>query len=523
MLDNKYERIAGSAPRGLTPPARTLPARTLPAKTLLAAVLVAALLGLGCSGGTLPQAGAPPVTVPDAWNGAETDTQPTEAELASWWSQLGDPVLDALVERTLAGNVDLETAVARVAEARARRGLAKSDLGPSITANPTAARTDPLGDTGRSNDSFSAGLDVAWEADLFGSKQLSLAASRADLGAEIDNLRAAHVSLVAETAVAYTDLRVAEARLQVIDETLESREETSRLTDWREQAGLASRLEVSQAESNLELARAGRPATERIATDARLRLSLLAGLPPGSLDPLLSSSGGLSSGGGLSSSSSGTSKSSAPIPTPPETLAVGIPADTLRQRPDVRAAEWRIEAAAARLGVAERGRYPTLRFSGSIEARSSDLDDLLDIDSLVADLFAGLTAPIFESGRIEQNILIQTAQWDQAVLAYRGTVLQALSEVEQALAAFHTSEERIAFLGEATRAAQEAADLAEQRYAAGLVDLLSVLETQRTVFTTREQLAIAQGELANAFSNLYRALGGGWQSQVAPDEGETHA
>ena len=215
--------------------------------------------------------------------------------------------------------------------------------------------------------------------------------------------------------------------------------------------------------------------------------------------------------------------SSTSIPIPPKTLAVGIPADTLRQRPDVRSAQRRVEAAAARLGVAERDRYPTLRLSGSIESRSSDLDGLLDVDSLFAHFFSGLTAPIFESGRIEQNILVRQAQWDQAVQAYRGTVLQALSEVEQALAAFHTSLERIAFLEEANRSAREAADLADQRYAAGLVDLLSVLETQRTVFTTQEQLVVAQGELANAFANLYRALGGGWQNPVAFEEGETHA
>ncbi|MEM6794601.1 MAG: TolC family protein, partial [Acidobacteriota bacterium] len=191
----------------------------------LAAALLAALCGWGCASGTSisPHTGTPTVTVPDAWQGVDAAAAPTSGELASWWRQLEDPVLDALVERTLEGSVDLETAVARVAEARARRGLARGDLGPSITAGSTGGRTDPLDEDGQSVDSFSLDLDVAWEADLFGEKRLNLAASQADLEAEIDSLHAARVSLVAETAVAYIDLRVAEERLRVIDEDLASR------------------------------------------------------------------------------------------------------------------------------------------------------------------------------------------------------------------------------------------------------------------------------------------------------------
>ena len=249
-----------------------------------ALVLLAAIFAAGCAGLKTP----PPVTdptVPDAWQesprGPSAAQGPTAEELAVWWRQLGDPVLDELVERVIAGNVDLETAAARVVEARARRGLAKSELGPSISANLTSVRSEALGEDGIERDSVSASLDVAWEADLFGAKRYSLAAGQADLEAEIENLRAVRVSLVAETVLAYTDLRVAEARLRVLESNVSSREETSRLTDWREQAGLASRLEANQALSSLDQARAGRPALERIATDARLRLTLLAGESPG--------------------------------------------------------------------------------------------------------------------------------------------------------------------------------------------------------------------------------------------------
>ncbi len=200
------------------------------------------------------------------------------------------------------------------------------------------------------------------------------------------------------------------------------------------------------------------------------------------------------------------------IPAPPKAVSAGIPADTLRQRPDVRSAERGLEAAWARLGAAEAGRYPTLRLTGSLDARSADYSDLFDADSIVANLLSGLTAPIFESGRIAENINLREAQWEQAALAYRSTVLEALSEVEGALSSFGSSRERIGALEEAARAAAEAAELADQRYAAGLVDLLSVLDTQRTLFTIEEQLVAAKGEHLNAFSNLYRALGGGWDS-----------
>jgi NodT family efflux transporter outer membrane factor (OMF) lipoprotein len=461
----------------------------------IAVVVLVGLSGAGCSSVSSPPPPIDAIDVPASWNepheGANEAQGPTPEELAVWWRQLDDPVLDELVERVIAGNVDLETAAARVEEARARRGLAKSELGPSITANLTSVRSEALGEDGIARDSVSASLEVAWEADLFGAKRYSLAAGQADLEAETENLRAARVSLVAETVLAYTDLRVAEARLGVLERNVSSREETSQLTDWREQAGLASRLEANQARSSLGQVRAERPATEQVATEARLRLNLLAGELPGALDGLLATA--------------------APgIPAPPQSVSVGIPAATLRQRPDVRSSERQLEAARARLAAAEAGRYPTFGISGSLDAQSDSLADLLDVDSVLANLVSGLTAPIFESGRIRENIAVRDAQLEQAVLTYRSTVLGAFSEVERALSSFRTTEERIAELDEAVGAATEAAELADRRYAAGLVDLLSVLETQRTLFGLEEQFIIARGERSRAFSDLYRALGGGW-------------
>ena len=474
----------------------------------LALVALVALAVSGCaSSASLDYLRVTP-ELPDSWIGASNEPsadapQPTAEDLATWWQQLGDPVLDQLVARTVSGNLDLQTAAARVAEARARRGLARADLGPSISASLGVGRSEPLGD-GSGVDSYSASLDTAWEADLFGANRLSVAASQADLETSIEDLHAARVALVAETVVAYADLRVAEARLRVVDESVESREQTFQLTDWRQQAGLASRLEVSQAASNLEQTRAGTPTLERAATEARLRLALLAGELPGAFDELLAT------------------KEATGMPEPPAAVAPNIPAEVLRQRPDVRAAEHGLDAALARLGVAEAARYPTLRLSGSLDTQTRSAEDLLDADSMLSNLLAGLTAPIFESGRIRDNIAIREAQAEQAALAYRGTVLEALSEVEAALEAFQRTRDRIAALEDAIRAAEEAEQLASQRYAAGLADLLSVLDTQRTLLSLEEQWVIARGESVSAFSSLYRALGGGWhdlpQTPATPGE-----
>ncbi|MEM7586128.1 MAG: efflux transporter outer membrane subunit [Acidobacteriota bacterium] len=464
----------------------------------LALLALAGLLSTGCTGLAQPQILPETPDVPASWTGtqlssaASTDGLSAE-ELAVWWRQLGDPVLDELVTRIVSGNLDLQTAAARVAEARARRGLSRSELGPSVSGRVTAGRTEPLGD-GIAGDSYTATLETSWEADLFGANRLALAASQADLEAGVEDLRAARVAVVAETVAAYADVRVAEARLKVVDDSLASREETYQLTTWREQANLASRLEVNQAASSLEQTRAERPTLERRVTEARLRLALLAGESPGALDELL------------------TTPAAADVPAPPNAVSAGIPADALRQRPDVRSAERGFAAAWARLGVAQAARYPTLRLTGSLDAQSPDLGDLFDADAFFGNLLAGLTAPIFESGRIRENIAVREAQVDQAALAYQSAVLGALSEVETALAAFYRSQERIAALDVAMQAATEASELADQRYAAGLVDLLSVLETERTLFTIQEQLVTSRGELLNAFSSLYRALGGGWDA-----------
>lgn len=468
--------------------------------------LLGVTLSLAACAPVTPRPTVQPAT-PAAWS--ETVTQPVAGtatastdpqRLAEWWRQLQDPSLDLLIEKTLAGNLDLQTALSRVAEARARRLLAQAALYPNLDASATAAGTERAGDGQGLGENYGLGVDMAWEVDLFGGQRLAVTASSADLAAAQFDHADVQVALVAETVATYCELRTTEARLAVVRSNLVSRTTTWELTQWREQAGLASALELAQAQASLEQTRASIPSLEQAAQASRLRLALLAGL-----------AGTRELEGWLAMGNT---------PQPPATLTLGIPADTLRQRPDLRAAESRLQAALARLGEAEKARYPSLRLTGSLELGADRLANLLDADSWVGNLLAGLTAPLFDAGRIRQNISVQEETVRRAELAWRQALLQALSEVEGALSSHRRTLERLAALDLATRAASEAADLAELRYRSGLIDLLTVLETQRTLLNLEDQRVAARGDLLASVTSLYRALGGGWNPSAAT--GDSH-
>ncbi|HAL71369.1 MAG TPA: RND transporter, partial [Verrucomicrobiales bacterium] len=308
-----------------------------------------------------------------------------------------------------------------------------------------------------------------------------------------ENYYAAQVTLAAEVAEAYVDLRTAQAQLEVYQRNLSTRGDTVQITRWREQAGESTTFETQQAASTLEQARATLPSLKQTIEQTQNRLALLSGKTPGALDALL-----------------------APprrVPEPAAVLALGIPADTLRQRPDVRAAERGVEAAVARTKSAEKERYPTLTLSGSLGVDALKAGSLLSPEVAAASLLGNLSAPIFNAGRIRQTINVQSAQEKQALIAYESTVLQALSEVENALIAVSRSSERLRTLDGAVTSAKEAATLAAQSYEAGQIDLLQVLDTQRTLLSLEEQQTLTQGDRASAHIQLYKALGGGWSRQ----------
>ncbi len=431
---------------------------------------------------------APVLTVPASWHNAALATARDDALLAQWWRQFGDLTLDRLVSEALAANTDLATARARLQEARARREFTQAERGLAITASGTTRYTQGSVATG-SNDSYHAELTARWEPDLFGGSRQGLEAAEADTQASAEALFDTRVNLVAEVARTYVQLRTNEQRLVCAEANLAAQTASYQLTLWRQQAGLVPALDVAQARTQQAQTRAGLPVLRTNIATAHHRLASLLAKPPGELLLLV--------GAGSK------------IPVSPIN-AVGIPADTLRQRPDVRAAERRLAAQTARLGEAEAARYPRLNLTGSLGLDALAANRLLRSSASTGSLLASISAPIFDAGRIRANITIQDALLEQSRLAYQAAVLTALEAVENALVTLSNARQRQVELTQAAASAQETLTLAQQRYSAVLSDFQPVLESQRTLLTLEDQLASAKGDASNAQILLYQALGGGW-------------
>lgn len=409
----------------------------------------------------------------------------TTPDLSRWWEQLGDSTLIDLIDRTLRGSPDVRSAQARLRQARAERTVTKAGLLPSVSASALAS------DSKNRNSAFSSGFDASWEVDILGGTRKAIDGSTADLRATVEDLHGTEVSLAAEVARTYVELRAFQARLDIARRHEMSQAETLELTGFRAQAGLVSSVDVEQARANLEQTRAQIPTLASSVAQAIHRLSTLAGLGPSALRAQLNPV--------------------APLPSVPSHVAVGIPTDTLRQRPDVRAAEQRILAETARLAQAGTKRHPRFTLSGSFGTEIV-AGALTGGTSLATSAAASALQTIFDGGRIREQIAIQSAVPERAVAGYEATVLTALQEVEDALVSYEKSRLRLASLVTAEAAASNAALLARNQYAAGLADFQTVLDTERTVLLVQESIATTKGERVTALVLLYKALGGGWSA-----------
>lgn len=462
------------------------------ARSVLALLAIVGLAGCAAVG---PNYVPPKTSPPPAWNSplqgglaAQADPQ----QLAVWWTALNDRELTALIEQAVAGNRDLQKAVASVREARARRGLSRTDLYPMLdtSGSVTRSRESAASGKGTTVDLFAAGLDASWEIDLFGGVRRNIESKEADLAATGESLRDTLVSLLAEVGTNYVDLRTAQARLALTEASLKSLGETYDLTRWKYQAGLGDELAVQQARYNLESTRSQLPALRTSIAEAKNRLSVLTGKQPGSL------------GAGLNTT--------APIPVIPAAVAVGIPADILRQRPDVRRAERQLASQTAQIGVATAELYPKLTLSGSIGLEALTFNGLFNSGNANSSGSAGFSWRVFDAGAIRQNIEIQSALQEQYLIAYESAVLTALEEVENAMGAYAQAQHKSRSLAEAVKAAEAAAELAQIKYRAGVSDFTTVLETERSLLSYRDQLLQSDGTVVTNLIKLYKALGGGW-------------
>ena len=438
---------------------------------------------------------------PDTWSSAPaSNIVASTPDIAEWWRQLNDPLLDSLIQQGLANSPDIHAAQAKLKESRARRDLASGNRFPTLSASLSGSRSRgsrALGG-GETSNLFSAGFDASWEPDIFGGQSRALQASEADLEGVAASLQNVRVTLAAEIALNYVELRSAQTRLAIAQQNLATQTETLQITDWRAQAGLATSLDVEQARANREQTLASIPNLQIAMNEAENRLAILLGQFPGALHAELDKV--------------------APLPTIPASVAVGIPADTLRQRPDVRVAERTLAAETARIGEQTAALYPGFSLSGNFGWKALSLGALGNVGTVASSLAASMAQTLFDAGRIRSRINIQTAVQEQALVNYEKTVLTALEEVENALTAYARNQERKAALYSAQEASRNAATLARQQYESGLVDFQKVLDTQRTLLSNEDSLASTEAEALSALITLYKALGGGWADQETQPE-----
>jgi NodT family efflux transporter outer membrane factor (OMF) lipoprotein len=453
-----------------------------------------------------PDYARPQLQAPGAWHselkGGLTARQPDPTGLAEWWNTLHDPILSNLVRRAVDGNLDLKEARARIREARARRGISRADRFPTldVEGSGTGSRTREHGGDNAKTYRYAAGFDAGWELDIFGGVRRAVEAADADLSASQEDFRDVLVSLLAEVALNYVEVRTYQARLVTAEANLSAQEETYNIAQWRFQAGLTTQLDVEQARYNLETTRSQIPTLRSGLEAAKNRIAVLLGEKPGKAHA------------GLEQQS--------PIPVTPIEIAVGVPADVLRRRPDIRRAERRLAAQTARVGEATAELYPRFSLVGSIGLETLSVDRLLYAGARTYSMSIGpsINWPISRAGAIRKNIEVQNALQEQALIQYESALLNALEEVENALTAFAEEQQRRLSLVEATGAAQRATQLAHEKYRAGLIDFSDVLDAQRSLLSLQDQKTQSDGAVTNNLVRLYKALGGGWTS-LAPDAG----
>jgi NodT family efflux transporter outer membrane factor (OMF) lipoprotein len=467
-------------------------------KRLGGLILAGALALPACTVG--PDYTRPVVTTPDEWYEAHVQgIAEGSAHVQTWWTVFEDPLLAELIQDAQESNKDLQGAYFRILEARAIRGIAVGDRYPQVDVTAEASTAEPsesaTGLTERA-DTFAFGAGLAWEIDLFGRIRRSVEAASAQYDASVEDYRDVLVTLLGEIALNYLEVRTVQARLFYARSNIVAQRESLSLTQARFDAGLTSALDVAQAESNLGRSEAEVPALEALLEAALNRVEVLTGRPPGALHQRLADV--------------------QPIPVPPEEVTVGLPAELLRQRPDVRRAERQLAAQTARIGVATADLYPRLSLTGFFASDAADLGDLATGKSLTWGIGIPLRWNVFSGGKVQNQIQAERARADQAFKLYEQSVLRALEEVQTALAAYAKEKMRAEQLNVATDATQRAVDLVRTQYVSGLTNFQNVLDTQRTLFELQQQLADSEGRQVQNLVALYRALGGGWDVEV-PD------
>lgn len=476
----------------------------------LSFTLVLTLVLAGCAA-VGPDYKKPEFDAPDAWKTVViNEVSSASSPLESWWESFNDPVLDSLIIRAKQANFNLRTAVLRIVEAQAFLRISTGDRYPQLGADGGFQRSKTpeslVGPSFLNNPSsvWSAGLSTSWEIDVFGRVRRSIEASEADLDASIEDYRDVMVTLYAQVASLYVELRTTQQRLEYANENINNQKETLKIAQARYDAGLVSEADVAQAKYNLANTETLVPQLIPSLENALNQLAILLGQAPGTLDKELLEGFG--------------------IPSPDMNIAIAPPAELLRRRPDIRQAERTVAAQTARIGVATADLYPEFSLGGALTLQASELGNLFESNSLGWSLAPGVRWNLFSGGKIEGNIQVQQSKTDQAINNYHATVLNALAEVETTMVRMRQDQLLTQKLAEAVAASQHSVDLTSISYVAGLVTFQGLLDSQRSLFSQQDELAKSQGQQVVDFIDLNRALGGGWSlSDPIPVKNDTQS
>jgi NodT family efflux transporter outer membrane factor (OMF) lipoprotein len=475
-------------------------------------LLALALTGLGgCKVG--PNFARPAAPVATHWIDAPQDSAPAAPDTAAWWRVFNDASLNGLIEDAYHNNFSLQVAAARILQAQAQLKVEIGELFPQqqvlgggvqherqSQATLIAPGLDPILDTSQ------FGLSASWELDFWGKYRRAIEADRAAMLASVAAYDSALVSLTAGVASTYLNIRTLQQRIHVAQDNLKTQQESLRIARAQFEAGETSELDVEQALTQLAQTQAQIPGLQNSLRADKDSLAVLLGITPGDMDARLGAE--------------------ADIPSAPATVADGMPRDLLRRRPDVRQAELSAAAQSAAIGVAKANLYPSFSLTGSFgfvgtNLRNGSIGDLFNWDNRAATAGASFVFPIFNYGRIVNSVRVQDAVFQQAVLNYQNTVLQAQQEVEDARAAFAAAQATLATLIEAVGSARRSTQLAIVRYKEGASDYTTVLSAEQQQLQVEDGLASARGSVPLALVGVYRSLGGGWQlregSNLLPD------
>jgi NodT family efflux transporter outer membrane factor (OMF) lipoprotein len=456
----------------------------------------------------------PAAPVADDWIDYKSERISQNPAEYNWWSTLNDPVLDRIVVMAYQQNITLREAGFRVQEAQLQRAIAVGGLFPQTqqlfgdytrTQRSTQTATFPrlsantgFGNIGLTNfDNWRIGGNLAWELDFWGRYRRAIEAADARLDSSVENYDDVLVILIAESAIAYVDVRTAEQRLVYARANVALQQESARVAEARfNAAAVDSELDAPQAKSNLARTESGVEALEISKRQAENRLSVLLGMPPHDLTYLLGAQG--------------------KIPTAPESIAVGVPADLLRRRPDVRRAERLVAAQSAEIGIAESDLFPIISLNGTATMEAAKFSDLFN-----GGAFAGTVGPSFRwnvlnYGRLQNFVGVQNARFQQLVAVYQQTVLDANQEAEDAIVAFRRLHTQIEFLQQSVNEAADAVRVAQAKYRAGEIDFNRLFTVEQLLVSQQDQYAVSQGQLAESVIRIYRALGGGWEIRLRP-------